>query len=122
MIQDGLAAIAVHEMAHIAAAGMLRVRVKAIGLTWKGPYVRREPGTDPQNLVITLAGPGINLLLAFACWHANPVFALNNAILGLFNLLPIPMSDGRRALALLQDPGKQGRVTASTKAFELGHS
>lgn len=102
MIADALAAILVHELAHIASALTLKVQVKQVGLSWKGPYIRRESGTMLQNLVITLAGPGMNLLLAAATFHINPVFAEYNIILGLFNLLPIPSADGRRALGLLR--------------------
>lgn len=102
MILDALTAIVVHELAHIATARCLGVAVKQVGLTWKGPYLRRAPGTPGQNLAITLAGPGLNLLLAAATLHSNPDFALNNAVLGVFNLLPIPCADGQRALHLLR--------------------
>jgi Zn-dependent protease len=100
-VANAVLAVLLHELAHLAAAFAIRVRVYQVGISWKGPFIRRESGTAIQNLAITLAGPGINLLLAFLLHHINPGFALYNFVLGLCNLLPFPSSDGSRALSLL---------------------
>jgi Zn-dependent protease len=104
-----LTALALHEAAHLITARWLGVRVKRVGISWLGPYVVRESGTDLQNLAISLAGPVCNLLLVgvglvLAPWlgFGGIQFALVNSVLGTYNLLPIPMSDGQRALMLLK--------------------
>jgi Zn-dependent protease len=98
-----LVAVVLHEMAHAAMALGLGIHIYEVGLSWKGPFIRREFGTGAQNLAITLAGPGVNLLLALLLFRISPIFALSNAVLGIFNLLPIPHSDGARAIHLLKD-------------------
>jgi len=98
----GLAAMFLHEVGHVAAALALKVKVHQVGINRKGAYLRREAGTARQNLAITLSGPGINLALAFLFHDINPHFALCNLVIGITNLLPIPASDGSRALALVR--------------------
>jgi Zn-dependent protease len=100
-IANAILAVGLHELAHLAAASAIGVRVYQVGMSWKGPFIRRDPGTTGQNLAITLAGPAINLLLAFVLHHINPGFALSNFVLGISNLIPFPSSDGSRALSLL---------------------
>lgn len=97
----GLAAIVLHELSHVAMARFEGLKVKRCGVSWKGPYIVREPGSHWQNLRVCLAGPVANLVLAVVCWRIAPAFALCNMVLGAFNLLPIPGSDGQRALHLL---------------------
>jgi hypothetical protein len=80
-----------HELAHIVAAAAFGVRVKRVGLRWKGPYIVREAGTPAQNLCISLAGPAINALLMFV----PGLFLINLALL-VPNLV-LKESDGRRA-------------------------
>jgi hypothetical protein len=80
-----------HEVAHIAMATALRVRVKRLGFSWKGPYIVREPGTPAQNLCISLAGPAANAALLLV-----PGWFLINLALLVPNLL-MKESDGRRA-------------------------
>ena len=98
----GIAAVALHETAHVAAALALKVKVHQIGINWKGPYIRRACGATTQNLAITLAGPGMNLWLAFMFHRISPDFAFSNLLIGVINLLPIPASDGSRALQLMR--------------------
>ncbi len=98
---SGTAAMLLHEMAHVAAALALRVKVHRIGINWRGPYVMREYGTARRNLSITLAGPGMNLALALLFHRIIPNFAFCNLIIGVTNLLPLPSSDGARALHLI---------------------
>jgi Zn-dependent protease len=102
VIASAIVVVGLHEMAHIAMASSLGVRVHQVGLSWKGPFIRRAPGTDAQNLAITLAGPVINLLLALVFSRIYPGFALNNLVLGIINSLPFPSSDGSRALRLIR--------------------
>lgn len=90
--------IFLHEAAHIAAALWLGINVKRVGVSWKGAYIVREAGPPLANIMTTLAGPFVNLLLA-ATWPANHRFAVVNLIFGVSNLLPIWGSDGQRALA-----------------------
>jgi len=104
----GLLACILHESAHIIVATYLGVRVKKVGVTWKGIYIIRESGNPLQNLAITLAGPFTNLLsvgvvgLERYLGEGAFVFAFLSLLIGIFNLLPIPGSDGKRALGLLQ--------------------
>jgi Zn-dependent protease len=87
----------VHEAAHLVTAFLLGVKVKRIGLSWRGPYIVREPGAPVENTLISLAGPLINLFLCILAYHTALTFASVNGFLGLFNLLPfIPSSDGQR--------------------------
>jgi Zn-dependent protease len=101
MIANAVLAVGVHELAHVAVARAIGVPVFQVGMSRRGPFIRREPGTTGQNLTITLAGPGINMLLALVFYRISPGFALSNFVLGIFNLLPFAASDGSRALKLL---------------------
>ena len=86
-----------HEAGHIVACLLLGVRVTRVGVEWKGPYIAHECGTDAQYLLIALAGPGANLLLAVLFWSqplSGATFGSINLIVGLTNLLPIRDSDG----------------------------
>ena len=86
-----LASVLLHEVAHIATASALGVRIKRVGISWKGPYIVREAGTPPQNLCISLAGPLANAALLFV-----PGWFLVNLLLLVPNLV-LRHSDGRRA-------------------------
>jgi Zn-dependent protease len=97
----GIPAMLLHEAGHISVALLCGVRVKKVGLSRTGLYTVREPGPRWANLCVSLAGPLVNLLLAAALRNTMPTFAWVNLIACVFNLLPIPNSDGRRILALL---------------------
>jgi Zn-dependent protease len=113
--------LVVHEMAHLLAAWSIGVPVHQIGITWKGPFIRRDSGTTGQNLAITLAGPSSNLLLAITLHRISPGFALTNLVLGTCNFLPFPSSDGLRALRLVNILAKKftSRLGAQPEVGEL---
>ena len=96
-----IVALVFHEAAHIVIARALWVRVKRIGISWRGPYIVRETGRPEANLLIAIAGPLINLVLAVLFWNGAPAFAQINLVLGVSNLLPLPGSDGFRAWTAL---------------------
>lgn len=48
----GVLAVAMHECAHVAMAALLGVRVKRIGIDWRGPHIVRETGSVAQSLII----------------------------------------------------------------------
>lgn len=100
---SAFAAIALHEVSHVLAAWALGVKVKRIGLSWRGPYVVREAGAPLACVVISLAGPLANLLTVIVCLLAGrgTNLCFTSFVLGAFNLLPIPASDGLRAAKLL---------------------
>jgi len=92
--------VALHEVGHLVSAWVLGVRVKKIGISWKGIYIRREAGPLGRNLFITLSGPMTNLICA-DLWHWFPSFGLFSLVLALTNLVPICGSDGDRALTYI---------------------
>jgi Zn-dependent protease len=98
----GVPAMILHESGHVLVALLCGVKVKKVGICRRGMYTVREPGPRWINVAISAAGPLMNLLLAFAFWNGYPIFAEVNLIACLYNLLPIPNSDGTRILALLQ--------------------
>jgi Zn-dependent protease len=97
----GIGSVVLHELAHLAVARFQGLKVKRVGVTWKGPYIVREAGSRLQNLRVCLAGPLLNVFLALVFWRICPTFAICNLVLGTFNLLPFPGSDGKRAWLLL---------------------
>ena len=101
-IASSLAALVLHEAAHIAVARIAGVRVKRIGISWRGPYIVREPGEPRANIRIALAGPVTNVVLGMLFLTAAPTFAQINLVLGLSNLLPISGSDGSHVWAALR--------------------
>ncbi len=96
-----------HEAGHIACARSLGLKIRRVGFDRRGLYLVRQQGSAAQNLAVSIAGPMANLVLAgtmiLGPWLGMDVviFGLCNLVVGLYNLLPIPCSDGRRILALL---------------------
>ncbi len=107
-------AVLIHESAHLAAAYLGGVRVKLVGLNWKGPYIVREPGTPLQNTFISLSGPGINLVLCVLCLHLSGTFAFVNGFLAVMNLLPIRSSDGLRVYRIWKQRSNHGLTELSS--------
>jgi len=107
-----LAAAAMHECGHLAALRIFRVRVDSMRLGAFGAVIcarglrRLSYG---RELAVTLAGPAVNLLCAPLlaslatrhAWEWGYLFAGAHALLGIYNLLPVPTLDGGRALWLL---------------------
>jgi Zn-dependent protease len=115
----GIPAMLLHECGHIVMAMLCGVKVKKIGISRMGFYTVREPGPRWANLCVSFAGPAVNFLLAFVLREVAPTFALVNLIAAVFNLLPVPNSDGSRILGLLAAPRtSEGRISS---ARILGH-
>jgi Zn-dependent protease len=80
-----------------------------------------------QNLSITLAGPLANFVfmgaIFFTLWLGELAIWLTlvNFVIGGFNLLPIPGSDGNRALALLGKDGDLWRNLSGRLGSLTGH-
>ncbi len=101
-----VASLLLHEVGHMLAAMALGVPVREFGLCWRGAYIRRaHSGRRRTEILISLAGPLTNLLLALSLYDLPVVgsqLALCNLLLALVNLLPIPSSDGQRILRNLR--------------------
>jgi Zn-dependent protease len=91
----GVIAMAFHEAGHLIAAPLVGIKIKTVGLRWKGLYTVREAGPPDKNMIVSLAGPLVNLAL-IATWHWSFRFGLANLCFTFFNLLPIEGSDGER--------------------------
>jgi len=105
-----IAAVILHELAHILVAAAMGIRIKRVGISWRGPYIVREQGHPFGNFCTALAGPALNLLLASLLWSSAPQFSLINFLLGAYNLVPfIPGLDGYNALAAYRKIGALGK-------------
>jgi len=93
----GLFAMVLHECGHLMAAILLDVKIKRVGVEWRGICTVRDSGTPLQNLLISIAGPLVNALLVLT-WTWSESFSLANVCVALVNVLPLERSDGDRAL------------------------
>lgn len=91
-----------HEMGHVFAAWFYRVPVRKVGLHKLGMYIQRARTEGAPEVAICLAGPMVNLMLAFMFRDTNHWFALCNLTFGWVNLLPIANSDGLHAWEALR--------------------
>ena len=130
-----LVAAACHELGHLAVLRLWGVPVKEIRLTAMGAVIT-APGQERlsygRELAAVLAGVSVNFLLAllFARVSGEYLLAGANALLGLYNLLPLRGLDGGRALWLAVAWAREpftatvvaGRVNLVTMALLLGFS
>lgn len=95
-----LAAVVLHELGHLAVLKLLGIRVNQIRLKPCGIEIRRAAAPSlGAELVVNLAGPLTNLLLAAGSARLGWLsFSAVNCALGLFELCPLPLLDGGQAL------------------------
>lgn len=96
----GALAMVLHEAGHLAVALCVGLRIRSVGIGWKGMYLVRESGPLWKNLLVSFAGPCTNLILSLI-WFRHGGLSLANLCFGLVNLLPIEGSDGDRILEYL---------------------
>lgn len=119
-----LIAAAIHEIGHIIAMKLCKVKIERITLGWYG--ARIEMSTEKlisykKEIIIALAGPvfgGITAVLTSRVGNdACTLIAGFSAILTAFNLLPAGILDGGRAIkyaALMLFNEKIQRITSIT--------
>lgn len=112
----GMVAMAFHEGGHLIAAQLTGVRIKTVGLKWKGLYTVREAGSPAQNMIVSLAGPFTNFAL-LALWPLSHKFGLANLCFAFFNLVPIEGSDGERVWKCWRALKEEGRAKAGSKPY-----
>ncbi len=134
--------VVLHELGHALTAKRYGIKTKMITLLPIGGVasLERMPEKPDQELLIAVAGPAVNVVIAFILWLVLPSLGgtLNeeffmritpanffylllfvNVILVLFNAIPaFPMDGGRVLRALLAF--KLGRVRATQIAANLG--
>jgi|YelNatPaOPRAMG01_1025707.scaffolds.fasta_scaffold302664_1 Zn-dependent protease len=93
----GLVSVVMHECGHLFVAWALGSRIKGIVFDRHGIGVRREGGSPLCMFLSALAGPMVNIVLAVLFWNIPPAVA-SNGVMAILNLLPMPYSDGQRAL------------------------
>jgi Zn-dependent protease len=103
----GLLGLIFHEASHAIVTLAFGLKIRKVGICWKGIYVKRQSGTPVQNTFIALAGPLAHFILVAISWGTFPDVALGNLILGVVNLLPIRGSDGWNIIAYLHAEGRE---------------
>jgi|SRR5579863_4621906 len=112
----GVVAMLFHETGHLIVAPFAGVKIKTVGLKWKGLYTVREAGSPVQNMIVSLAGPFTNLAL-LALWPLSHKFGLANLCFAFFNILPIEGSDGERVWKCWREMRRVGRAKANSKPY-----
>lgn len=124
--------ILIHELGHASMARRFRLRVHEVALHGMGGHAMiGHSGTPRQHMWVSLAGPGIGLVmglpavvvlnaveLSYPLYVVLHQWAWVNAGWALFNLLPIRPWDGGNALAY----GLEGRWRSERRALRVAAS
>ena len=104
MLLSVLLCAAVHELGHLAVLRLCGCRVREFRVGILGAVIEADTSrlSYGRELLAVLAGPFANLFFAVAMIRAGEeVLAGANIVLCGFNLLPLPLLDGGRALGLI---------------------
>lgn len=102
IIPMALFACVCHEWGHYLAILFCGGQVQGISFSLVGAEMALPSHFSyQQELFCTLAGPGMNLILAWVFSQVSPLFAGLNLALALLNLLPLSKLDGGRAMFCL---------------------
>lgn len=127
--------IYLHEMGHAFGGWLFNIKTLDVTLTFFGGYARLlgNPRTPFQQVVVSFAGPAVNLLIGVALfWYAANVegaswivsnLAYVNIFLGLFNLLPgYPLDGGHITAAVLSNfmPTSRARLITAYIGVAIG--
>ena len=100
-----LLAALLHELGHVIVLQMAGAKIRGIRVGLLGAVldVSAEGISYGWELAAALAGPAVNFFLVIvgALWRGSSVWIGLNLVLCVFNLLPIALLDGGRALRLL---------------------
>ena len=105
----GLAACLWHELGHLAVMGIKRVSVKKVLFYGAGIKIIPDKSFDYADfrteLAVLLAGSAANFSAAALLWLCDDLdiklFAVINAVIGAFNLLPLQSLDGGKVIVSL---------------------
>jgi Zn-dependent protease len=115
-----LASLLLHEVGHMTMATLLGVPVKEFGICLAGAYNRRAYARRRRDeCLISISGPMMNLFLVVPLLFVPRIgsqAALCNLALFLFNLLPIPSSDGLRIVRNIWRSGESERMVPALDA------
>lgn len=117
-----LGAIALHELAHIAALYLVGGGLDGLTLMLcEFRILSRDHGmSNLQQLVVAAAGPAINLLAGLVLIPFYRNFALVNMAMGIFQLLPAATLDGDNILKFLSVPLRWRRLLSFLFCFLIG--
>lgn len=95
-----LAAAFLHELGHALTALAMGGHVNRLRFGFGDICMELSPLPRRRLVWVTAAGPVVNLVCGAALRQIWPVFAAISLLLGLFNLLPLPVLDGGRLIQL----------------------
>ncbi len=108
-----LAAMTVHELAHLIVIRLFRIPVNGVSLRLSGAVIRCGFCGYGQEAVCAAAGPAANFFLGLALMRIAPQLAAVSFLLGAGNLLPVyPLDGGRILRALLSRKKDEETVLA----------
>lgn len=93
-----LLAAVIHECAHLLMAIACNIPIESISFRPCGAVIWTGPACYIQELLVTVAGPAVNLVTALITKQRFGEFAAIGFILAAVNLLPIYPMDGGRML------------------------
>lgn len=115
-----LLAMAVHELAHLAAVRLCGGQVRSLTLCFADLRIRADGLGYRQELLVALAGPLVNLVCGALFGQRFAAFAAYSLLLGLYNLLPIwPLDGGRMVRCALLERLPPPRAERLTQTFSL---
>lgn len=121
LILPMLLSVFLHEIAHITVMVLLKSKIKEINLIpCSLEIVRDSSQLSIYEILISISGPLINLILCAVFLKNRPLFAAINFCYGAFNLLPLTTLDGGEILKIiLSRRFSEEKISLILKCFNL---